>query len=617
MTSILAKPAALHQAYWENDPGYRRAWYFWPQAASLLALLLIFDRTAEPGAAPEAPWVKPVAPTNPRGAATTASETDRAACAGNNPDTALAVCGRLIESLLRTDPWLAEAYFMRARAYQQKGLMEPAIADLTQSIALAPSSPGSLNFRGAIYLAQGRYDLAIADFRAALAAKPGWALPHANLGLAYLRKNDVDQALAEANEALRIEPNLSWARIVRAQINNARQQWPEVVDDATAAISASPKNGEAFFLRGEAKVRLSDLQGAMADLQEATRLGYRSIFLEMNKGYLNEKLGNIDQALLDYTAAIKLDPKSIFALQKRAAIYFGKGDYADAVANTSTVLDIEPKNYDARILRARANMARGSYEPALSDVDIALSMQPGDAFAHYLRGAISLRTEMTKPEHGPGVARAIDELSEALRLKADLAVAYADRGMAYMLLGKRQEAATDWRTAYKLDSSTGAMWEGKVRNLDVGAGGVAGVVLAGSAMATDMSVCNEFRAPIRAAFAYEKDGKYTAAGWWRVEPKACQKVPFPFEGTTLYYMAISDAYKEGRYTKTYSWGNKVQLFLPDKDFQFDNASQRRPGASAHMFSTTPLTPPAAGKTLSITVQYKEGGTTIVSKPIEQ
>jgi hypothetical protein len=42
---------------------------------------------------------------------------------------------------------------------------------------------------------------------------------------------------------------------------------PSAFSDATAAISASPKNGEAFFLRGEAKVRLSDLQGAAADLR--------------------------------------------------------------------------------------------------------------------------------------------------------------------------------------------------------------------------------------------------------------------------------------------------------------------------------------------------------------
>jgi hypothetical protein len=61
MTGILANFAALHQAHWQNDAGYRRAWYFWPQASSLLALLLIFNPT-DPGGAPAgAPWVKPMA----------------------------------------------------------------------------------------------------------------------------------------------------------------------------------------------------------------------------------------------------------------------------------------------------------------------------------------------------------------------------------------------------------------------------------------------------------------------------------------------------------------------------------------------------------------------------
>jgi len=481
MTNILANSAALHQAYWDSDIWYRRAWYFWPQASSLLALLLIFNPTTNPGAAPEAPWVKPVAPGNSPGAgtkSTNASEADRAACSGKDPDAAIAVCARLIETLGRSDSWLAEAYFMRGRAYNQKGLRDLAVADLTETIALAPPAAGGVNLRGAIYLDQKRYDPAIADFQAALAAKPGWALPHANLGLAYLRKNDVDRAILEANEALRLEPTLTWARIVRMRINSQRKQFAEVIADATAVIASAPTNGEAFFFRGEARVELSDFRAAAADLQEATRLGYKSVFLELNRAYVNEKLGNLDQALLDYTAALKLDPRSVYALQKRAEIYFNKGIYADASANTTTILEIDPKNYDALVLRAKAAEAAGSHEAALSDIDVALSLQPRDAVAHYLRGAIYFNAEMARvgrcqkhgrpsaavtgrPDRagvsdcrqGPDIAGAIKEFDEALQLKADLAAAYVDRGMAYILLGNRQQASVDWRTAYKLDPS--------------------------------------------------------------------------------------------------------------------------------------------------------------------
>ena len=38
-------------------------------------------------------------------------------------------------------------------------------------------------------------------------------------------------------------------------------------------------------------------------------------------------------------------------------------------------------------------------------------------------------------------------------MNPELTVAYIDRGLAYNLLGNRQQAAADWRMAYKLDPS--------------------------------------------------------------------------------------------------------------------------------------------------------------------
>lgn len=483
MTGILANFAALHQAYWQNDVGYRRAWYFWPQASSLLALLLIFNPLAS-GTAPEAPWVKPVGPgdnpTAPAAKQTAASQADRAACGGRNLDTALAVCGKLIETLARTDSWLADAYFQRARVYNEKGRRDLAIADLTQAIAVSPPAAGAVDFRGAIYLDQRNYDLAIADFLNALAAKPGWALPHANLALAYLRKNNVDRAISEANEAVRLDPQLIWAKMVRMYVNNDRKQYPEVIEDATAVIAAAPTNGEAFFQRGLAKVELSDYRAAATDLAEAARLGYRDVYLDLNKGYVNQQLGNFDQALLDYTAALRLNPKSIFALQKRAEIYFDKGIYADALSNLTAILEIEPKNYDALVLRARVKMMEGANEEALPDLDAALAQRPAEAYVHALRGAAYLYSELStvepcknygqptadksrwpaggparafKCQQGPDIGGALKDLNEALRLNPDLAFAYVDRGTAYLVLGNRQQAAMDWRKAHKLDPS--------------------------------------------------------------------------------------------------------------------------------------------------------------------
>ena len=63
MTAIVGRAAALHIAFWQYDPLYRRAWLIWPQAiAILLAGWLVVGL---PGtAAPVGNWAKPADCTN-------------------------------------------------------------------------------------------------------------------------------------------------------------------------------------------------------------------------------------------------------------------------------------------------------------------------------------------------------------------------------------------------------------------------------------------------------------------------------------------------------------------------------------------------------------------------
>lgn len=54
--SLVSRTAALHIAFWQVDPWYRRAWFIWPQAvAFLLAGWLLADR----GALPVSTWATP------------------------------------------------------------------------------------------------------------------------------------------------------------------------------------------------------------------------------------------------------------------------------------------------------------------------------------------------------------------------------------------------------------------------------------------------------------------------------------------------------------------------------------------------------------------------------
>jgi TPR repeat protein len=63
MTAIFGRTAALHIAFWQYDPWYRRAWFVWPQ---LTAILLVSWLLVSPQAAVSVgDWAKTVDCTNP------------------------------------------------------------------------------------------------------------------------------------------------------------------------------------------------------------------------------------------------------------------------------------------------------------------------------------------------------------------------------------------------------------------------------------------------------------------------------------------------------------------------------------------------------------------------
>lgn len=124
----------------------------------------------------------------------------------------------------------------------------------------------------------------------------------------------------------------------------------------------------------------------------------------------------------------------------------------------------------------------------------------------------------------------------------------------------------------------------------------------------DIVACNDFRAPIRVAFAYEREGGIASAGWWRVEPNACRDIDFAFAGATLYYTADSEPYKDGSKTFRDHWGNKKELFIPSKDFK-TNEANRKERKKPVMFSQTELSPQQQAKPVVITYRFSSGTTT--------
>jgi hypothetical protein len=199
-----------HAGSWHSDKWYRRAWYIWPQAISLLlvgwlfagALLKPIPWAAPKSQTPPTAKAQPPAQPTPPPQRQPAPQPDRdvSTCWWGNSRNALDACSRLINS---GGPKVTDIYFRRAQLYFTDGDYDRAITDFSAFIRLSPNSVAAFNERGWSYAKKGDYDRAIADYTEAIRLDPVWsALPYYNRGSAYEKKGELDKALADFREAL-------------------------------------------------------------------------------------------------------------------------------------------------------------------------------------------------------------------------------------------------------------------------------------------------------------------------------------------------------------------------------------------------------------------------------
>jgi tetratricopeptide (TPR) repeat protein len=130
-----------HAASWHSDKWYRRAWYIWPQVASLLVVGWVFAGVL----LNPVPWAEPRKPSQPPAQ----PNTDVPVCSGGSSPNAVAACGRLI------DKGLVKYYFNRAQTHFRNGAYDRAIEDFSAFIRLNPNNVAALNERGLSYACCG------------------------------------------------------------------------------------------------------------------------------------------------------------------------------------------------------------------------------------------------------------------------------------------------------------------------------------------------------------------------------------------------------------------------------------------------------------------------------
>jgi tetratricopeptide (TPR) repeat protein len=192
-----------------------------------------------------------------------------------------------------------------------------------------------------------------------------------------------------------------------------------------------PQEGNCHLQLAAAHVELGDLAAAEAEIELAMQVD-RSEPTFTARGALRLLRGNLPEALADLERALELDPKSMRARRHRATYFEKLGDPALAIAELEHALVenpfAEPERTRWLELRKQQGKSGEPYE---------VLSAPEDAQRRYLRGSALAQHE--------AYAAAIDDYSYALGKSPTLLHIYLNRGVAFSMLGKLEEALADFK----------------------------------------------------------------------------------------------------------------------------------------------------------------------------
>jgi len=136
----------------------------------------------------------------------------------------------------------------------------------------------------------------------------------------------------------------------------------------------------------------------MGLFNDAARHSPGSAFVFNSRGIARYSAGDMDGALADYDQAIRLYPGYPGAYYNRGIVRYSRQDFGGAEQDYSTAIGLNPRFASSYMARGILEMdVTGDFTRALSDYNQAILLNPAMAQAYYNRGILYLRMKEVTP----------------------------------------------------------------------------------------------------------------------------------------------------------------------------------------------------------------------------
>src|SRR5688572_17744428 len=122
------------------------------------------------------------------------------------------------------------------------------------------------------FFQEKKYSEAIVEYRNAIQQDARFGAARLKLAEAYALRGDADRAYGEYVRAADLLPNAVSTQLKAASYLLAARRFEDARTRASRVLQLDPNNVEAHLLTGRSLVGLRDLDGAVAEMEEAVRL---------------------------------------------------------------------------------------------------------------------------------------------------------------------------------------------------------------------------------------------------------------------------------------------------------------------------------------------------------
>lgn len=221
-----------------------------------------------------------------------------------------------------------------------------------------------------------------------------------------------------------------------------REAWGDSLSLLKRLIDEQPKSPELLALRSHAHSHLERPSEALADGDQAVKLGPTVAEAYLRRGEAYSAQGKHQLAIADFDQAIKLNPKEDEAFGNRAAALASAGQNEKALESANRALAMRTDRYEYWFVRGEIHGLLQNPSAAIEDLTQAIKLRPQRAMIYLVRSNMHLAAKQYQP--------ALRDLDEALRIDPNEPDMLAARGMIHSHIGNMEAAKADLAYALRL-----------------------------------------------------------------------------------------------------------------------------------------------------------------------